>query len=446
VVFRRYATLLRRRAFLRRIKTRLIFWLGAIVVGLVTVAFAGLTDWASALFQSSEHRAPWLPFLLMPAVGVLCVWLMKTHFPDTEGGGIPHVMAELARRPGDNWAPLVSLKIAFGKLMLSVTTIGSGFSFGREAPSVQIGASIMVALERYFPRASHIQREHLLVVGGAAGIAAAFNTPLAGVVFALEELHRNISSRMNALLIAGIVLAGLVARFIVGNQSYFGEVLVSGSSPTTLRLVLLSALVTGVLGGLTARMLTAAASGWPGWFNTLRTRRPYLMVILLALLLAMLGWATGGLTYGSGFRETLNLLDGNTEYPWYFGPAKLVATILSAMSGLPGGIFGPSLAIGAGLGHDLYLLLGEDTSSGLLLALCMTGFLAAATQTPITAFVIVMELVDGYDLIISLMATAMIASGISRSISKPLYESLAETLLRRKREQQEKQAEEVPPR
>ena len=444
MAFRRYATPLRRRAFVRRVMTRLIFWLGAIAVGLVTVGFAGLADWTSSLFLSSEHRAPWLPFLIMPITGVLCVWLMRTHFPGIEGGGIPQVMAELARRPGDKWSPLVSLNAAFGKLMLSVATIGGGFSFGREAPSVQIGASIMVALERFFPRASHIQREHLLVVGGAAGIAAAFNTPLAGVIFALEELHRGISSRMNALLIAGIVLAGIVARAIVGNHSYFGEVLVSGSSPTTLRLVLLSAIVTGVLGGLMARLLTAAASGWPGWFTNLRAQRPYLLVIFLALLLATLGWVTGGITYGSGFRETLNLLDGNTEYPWYFGPAKLVATILSALSGLPGGIFAPSLAVGAGIGHDLYLLLGEDVSSGLLLALCMTGFLAAATQTPITAFVIVMELVDGYDLIISLMATAMIASGISRSISKPLYESLTEILLRRKRAEQEKQSTEVP--
>lgn len=442
MAFRRYATPLRRRAFLRRIRTRLIFWLGAIVVGLVTVGFAGLTDWASDLFQRSEYRAPWLPFFLMPAVGILCVWLMRNYFGGIESGGIPQVMAELARRPGDTWAPLVSLKIAFGKLMLSVTTIGGGFSFGREAPSVQIGASIMVAIERFFPRASHIQREHLLVVGGAAGIAAAFNTPLAGVIFALEELHRGISSRMNALLIAGIVLAGIVARYIVGNQSYFGEVLVSGASPTTLQLVLLSAIITGILGGLMARILTTAATGWPGWFSNLRTRRPYLMVTFLALLLATLGWATEGLTYGSGFRETLSLLDGNTEYPWYFGPAKFVATLLSALSGLPGGVFGPSLAIGAGLGHDLYLLLGEEASSGLLLALCMTGFLAAATQTPITAFVIVMELVDGYDLIISLMATAMIAAGISRTISKPLYESLTDLLLRRKREQQE----EVSPR
>jgi H+/Cl- antiporter ClcA len=292
----------------------------------------------------------------------------------------------------------------------------------------------MASLQGFFPRASQIQRKHLLVVGGAAGIAAAFNTPLAGVIFALEELHRGISSRMNALIIAGIVLAGVIAQAVVGNHRYFGEIQVSGDSAATIHLVLLSALLTGVLGGLLARLLALAASAWNGPLGRLRQNNPYVFVTFIALLLATLGWVTDGITFGSGLRETLTLLDGNTEYPWYFGPAKLAATLLSGLTGLPGGVFAPSLAIGAGLGHDLFLLLGDDASQGVLLVFCMAGFLAAATQTPITAFVVVMELVSGYDLIIGLMATALIASGISRMISKPLYESLTDSLLKRKRE------------
>jgi H+/Cl- antiporter ClcA len=431
---RRYATPHRRRAFVRRVLTRLVFWAGAIVVGLVAVGFAGLSDWLADQFHRGAHRLNWLPFVLMPLVGLLGIWLTRRFFNGIEGGGIPQVMAELARRPEDSWPPLVSLKIAFGKVMLSAATIGGGFSFGREAPSVQIGASIMASLQGFFPRASQIQRKHLLVVGGAAGIAAAFNTPLAGVIFALEELHRGISSRMNALIITGIVLAGVIAQAMVGNHRYFGEIQVSGDSAATIHLVLLSALLTGVLGGLLARLLALAASAWNGPLGRLRQNNPYVFVTFIALLLATLGWVTDGITFGSGLRETLTLLDGNTEYPWYFGPAKLAATLLSGLTGLPGGVFAPSLAIGAGLGHDLFLLLGDDASQGVLLVFCMAGFLAAATQTPITAFVVVMELVSGYDLIIGLMATALIASGISRMISKPLYESLTDSLLKRKRE------------
>lgn len=433
MAFRRYASPRRRRAFVRRVRTRLVFWAGAVVVGMVAVGFAGLTDWLSAHFQRGEHHVKWLPFVLMPAIGILCVWLTRRYFGGIEGGGIPQVMAELARRPDDKWAPLVSLRIAISKMLLSSVTISGGFSFGREAPSVQIGASIMASLQRFFPRASHIQRKHLLVVGGAAGIAAAFNTPLAGVIFALEELHRGISSRMNALIIAGIVLAGVVAQAMVGNHRYFGDIQVSGDNPATIRLVLLSALITGVLGGLLARLLGMAASAWNGPLGRMRQNHPYLFVTFIALLLATLGWLSGGITYGSGLREATTLLDGNTEYPWYFGPAKLAATLLSSLTGLPGGIFAPSLAIGAGLGHDLFLLLGDDASAGVLLVFCMAGFLAATTQTPITAFVVVMELVSGYDLIIGLMATALIASGISRMVSKPLYEVLADSLLDKKR-------------
>ncbi len=431
---RRYATPSRRRAYLRRVRTRLVFWAGASAVGLVAVGFAYLSEWLAALFRAGTRSADWLPFLILPAVGLFCVWATKRWFPGIEGGGIPQVMMELARRPDDRWAPLVSLRIALGKVLLGAASIGGGFSFGREAPSVQIGASIMASLQRYFPRASHIQRKHLLVVGGAAGIAAAFNTPLAGVIFALEELHRGISSRMNALIIAGIVLAGVVAQILVGNHRYFGEIQVSGDNAATIRLVLISALFSGILGGLLARLLGLAAGAWNTPLGRIRQQRPYVFILFIALLLAALGWVTGGITFGSGLREATALLDGNTEYPWYFGPAKLAATLLSALTGLPGGIFAPSLAIGAGLGHDLYLFLGEEESAGVLLVFCMAGFLAAATQTPITAFVVVMELVDGYDLIMGLMATALIASGISRMVSKPLYEALADALLKRKRE------------
>jgi H+/Cl- antiporter ClcA len=343
-------------------------------------------------------------------------------------------MAELERKPEDKWSPLVSVRILLGKIGIGAATIGSGFSYGSEGPMVQIGASIMASIQRFLPRGSQIHRRHLMVVGAAAGISAAFNTPLAGIIFAIEELNRGIESRMSGLIITGIVLAGIVARSLAGNQSFFGQILISGSYSTVIQIVLLSALATGILGGLFARILEIAASNWNSTpLGRFRASHPYLFAGLCGLFIATLGWTSGGFIYGTGIPETVALLEGKESIPWHFGITKFIATLVSCISGLPGGTFAPALAIGAGIGHDLFLLLGEDAPSGMLLVFCMTGFLAAVTQAPITAFVIVMEMVDGYRLVIGLMFTALMASGISRSIAPPIYIYLTDRLLQRQR-------------
>jgi H+/Cl- antiporter ClcA len=429
----RFTVFRRGRAFLRLAKARLIFWAGAVAVGLIAVLFSRLTEWASHLFHREIYYQPWMTFVITPLAGIILMWLTRRFFAGIEGSGIPQVMVELERTPEDKWSPLVSLRMMIGKVMLGAGAIGSGFSFGSEGPMVQIGASVMASIRRFLPRGSQIHRRHLLVVGAAAGISAAFNTPLAGIIFAIEELNRGIESRMSALIITGIVLAGIVARLLAGNHSYFDQILISGSYSTVVQIVLLSALVTGILGGLFARILEIAASNWNTPLGRLRANRPYLFAGLCGLLLAALGWTSGGFSYGTGIPETVALLEGKEAIPWHFGITKFIATLVSCISGLPGGTFAPALAIGAGIGHDLFLLLGEDAPSGMLLVFCMTGFLAAVTQAPITAFVIVMEMVDGYRLVIGLMFTALMASGISRSIAPPIYIFLAERLLRNKR-------------
>lgn len=440
----RYAAARRGRAFLRRARARAIFWAAAAAVGLVAVWFAELTTWAAYQFHREIYYAPWLAFLIMPLAAVGLMWATKRWFSGIEGSGIPQVMAELERKPGESWSPLVSLRIAAGKIGLGAAAIGSGFSFGSEGPMVQIGASIMARIQPWLPRGVAIQRRHLLVVGAAAGIAAAFNTPLAGIIFAIEELNRGIESRMSGLIITGIVLAGIVAHSMLGNQSYFGAVLITGSNQTVIQIVLLSGLVTGILGGLFARVIDHVAATERSPLGRLRAARPYAFAGACGLALACIGFFSGGITYSTGIPETVSLLEGKDDLPWYFAPAKFLATLVSALSGLPGGLFAPSLAIGAGVGHDLFLLLGEEAPSGMLLAFCMTGFLAAVTQAPITAFVIVMEMVDGYGLVIGLMFTSLMASGLARSIAPPLYAFLAERILRAKRAEAPPAPQEAP--
>lgn len=426
--------LLRRRhaAYLQVWVGRLVFWGGAIGVGLLAVLFAELSESLSHLFSQGAARYWWLPLLLTPLGGALFVWLTRRYFVGAEGSGIPQALAEM-QRPKDarGWRPLLSLRIIFGKILVGAGAVGCGFSLGREGPTVQVGASLMDAIHGLLPRSLHIQRNHLLVAGGAAGIAAAFNTPLAGIMFAIEEMSRGVESRMSGLIITAIVLAGVTAQALMGGGSYFGNILIIGGDGDQLKAVAIAALVCGLAGGLFARIMVLGATAWKGRLADLRRQHPVWFAAGCGLLVACLGLATGGIIYGSGYEQTRALLEADGSLPWYFGPAKFVATLIAYLSGLPGGIFAPALSIGAGIGNDLAPLLDQTAAPGMLLALCMAGFLAAVTQAPITSFVIVMEMVDGYSLVIGLMAVSLISSGISRLISAPLYPTLAAALVAR---------------
>lgn len=409
---------------------RLVFWVFGSLAGLAAVSFALLAGETTRFFLDLTRYHPWIPFLFTPVAGVILLWITRTFFRGIEGSGIPQVIAEMKPKPpGTPWRPLVSLRIAIGKMLVGAAAIGGGFSLGREGPTVQIGACLMAAAGRFLPAGLSIQRHHLLVAGGAAGIAAAFNTPLAGIVFAIEELSRSIESRMSGVVITAIVLAGIIAQTYLGNHAYFGQVAVFGETPSLALTILVCALASGLAGGLFSRMLLLSASGWESRIAKLRRSNPYCFMMACGLLVAAIGWASGGVTWCSGYEQTRALLEGSQAVPWYFGPAKFAATVLAYLSGLPGGIFAPSLAIGAGIGQNMSQLLVGQAYPATVIVLCMVGFLAAATQAPITSFIIVMEMVSGYPIVIGMMATALIASAISRALSRPLYQTLATYLV-----------------
>jgi H+/Cl- antiporter ClcA len=267
-----------------------------------------------------------------------------------------------------------------------------------------------------------------LIAGGAAGIAAAFNAPLAGVVFAIEELAGRMESRASGVIITGIVLAGLVAVSAFGNLSYFGVIKVPQLGWTLLMPGLLVSLTSGAAGGVFARLMIASLTGAPERLNRWRARFPIRFAACGGLAIAVIGLATGGVTFGSGSEAVKQMLTGHDELTPLYTMLKFVATWITAWCGIPGGIFAPSLSIGAGIGDGVAQLAGASLGPALI-AMGMAGFLAAVTQAPLTAFIIVMEMVDGHSMVLSLMASAMLASLVSRMISRPLYDTLAEHML-----------------
>jgi len=403
----------------------------AALAGLTVVAFTWMTEHALALFFKLQTDLWWAPLLWTPLCCGAIVWATRRFAPGAAGSGIPQVVATLdsAMAPAQRGL-LVSLRLTITKILLTTWGVLAGLSLGREGPSVQIAAGVMVSIRRWLPKRALVSDHGLLVAGGAAGIAAAFNTPLGGVMFAIEELAGAPEKRNSGLLIAGIVLAGLVSVSINGNATYFGVIRVTEVGWSTLLPGMLVAILSGLAGGLFSRTLIASLSGQSkDVFSRFRARKPIAFACLCGLAIALIGVGTQGMTFGSGYAHTRTMLEGAEHTPSIYVVLKFVATWLTTWSGVPGGIFAPSLAIGAALGNDVAQLL-HFPQAAILIALGMAGFLAAATQAPLTSFIIVMEMVDGHAMVLSLMACALIASAISRIISKPLYSTLAELMVK----------------
>ncbi|CAE6858280.1 H(+)/Cl(-) exchange transporter ClcA [Paraburkholderia aspalathi] len=407
-----------------------VFWLGAIATGLLAVLYAQLIDVGYNTFLRYATRYWWLPLPFTPAIGAASVWLTRRYFPGAEGSGIPQVIATLH---GDGTlAPrLLSLRILVGKIAVSFLSILGGFTIGREGPTIHVGAALMFNLRRFYPqrfraiRGTELERR-LALAGAAAGLSAAFNAPLAGVVFAIEELTRSFEQRTSGVLITAIIFAGVVSLGLQGNYTYFGTIDVGGHFPDLLVVaVLLIGAVSGVAGGLFCWLLLNTRRWMPASVTSWRGRQPVAFGAACGLIVAVIGVTSGGHTFGSGYAEARAMLEGRTQLGVTYPLLKMASMVGSYLPGAPGGLFAPSLAIGAGIGNALHLIFGQ-MQLPMLIALGMVGYLAAVTQSPITAFVIVIEMINGHALVISLMATALISSQVSKLFAPALYEALSE--------------------
>lgn len=414
----------------------------AVLTGLVVVCFTLLSELATHGFESLRGASAWTPYAMLlwtPLLTVLVLWITRRYVPAALGSGIPQVVRALDDDlPVAQQQWLVSLRVALSKIGLVSGGMLAGLSIGREGPTVQVGAGVMVHAGRWLSPNSGIDAHDLMVAGAAAGIAAAFNTPLGGIIFALEQLSRRRSMSHSALVIVSIVIAGLVAVSVFGNLTYFGQLRVPALDWSLLGPGLLVALVSGLAGGLFTRLIVASVRGTPDVFSHWRRRYPLRFAAGCALGVAVIGLVTSGATAGAGYAPTRALLEGTATtgggegalLPGIYTLLKFCATWLSAWTGVPAGVFAPSLSIGAGIGSDIARLTGLSQEMAIpLIALGMVGFLSATTQGPITAFIIVMEMIAGQAMVLSLMACALLASGVARLVSRPMYGELAALLV-----------------
>jgi H+/Cl- antiporter ClcA len=355
----------------------------------------------------------------------LVSWLTQRVFPGTQGSGIPQTIAALSTSNRQARDRLLSMRIAVGKLVLTLAALASGASVGREGPTVQIGASIMHSLRR-FTRFSVADIDRgLILAGGAAGIAAAFNTPLAGVVFAIEELSRSFEERTSGTIYTAVIVAGVTSVALVGNYTYFGTTQASLTATRMWLVVPVCGILGGLAGGVFSRCMLALRHGVPGRLNAFRSRAPVRFAFLCGLVVALIGWASSGATFGTGYGEARAIVQQEVIPTNSFAFMKALATLVSYVTGIPGGIFAPSLAVGAGLGGTLSLYL-PYAPGGAIVLLTMAAYFAGVVQAPLTALVIVSEMTGNRDLTLPLMAVTLLGRGASALICREsLYRALA---------------------
>ena len=399
----------------------------AILGGVIAALFAKMCDVAMGLHERLYALAPVACIVLLPVGFAVAAWLTRRFAPEAAGSGIPQVIAAAEQRWTGRWGgQRVTLKTAVWKIVLSAALLVCGASIGREGPTVQVVAGVMRTLTRGLKGGPG--RRAIIIAGGAAGVAAAFNTPIAGVVFAVEELAKSFERRTHTTVILVVVIAGIASYALQGDYAYFGDMHGGASLGSAWIASPIIGLAGGLAGGLFARCLAALIGPGANPINRWRKAHPVWFALICGLIAAGAALASGGLTFGAGYAEAKGLLQDHPGQGLRLAVWKFVASLAASASGAPGGIFAPSLAIGAGLGAafahtGLASMLGRDA-----VVLGMTSYLSGVVQAPLTSAVILMEMTRDPGLVGPLMLAALAARWASGLIMpQPLYHVLSET-------------------
>lgn len=401
--------------------------------GLAAVAFHFSIRFAEQLFFERAIAAPgrsWMWWgVATPALGGLAAGiLLKYVVPNARGSGVPQVKVAYASRD-------VSLRLrdSIGKLVISSLQIGTGASLGREGPTVQICSGLATALGR-FGRLSPRNQRRLIPVGAAAGIAAAFNAPIAAVTFTIEEVVGNLDQTVLSGVIVAAALAAVIERSVLGIHPVFSVPRAFGLADARSLLLyaalglaagLLSVVFTDAL--LLVRRKFRAQSYVPDW------AQPAVGGLVTgALAVGALHWFKTGGVNGGGYSVVESSLNGNlpVKLLLVLFVTKLVATVFSYSSGGAGGIFAPSLFMGAMLGGafgslDRTIFEHGAESMGAFALVGMGATFCGTIRAPMTSVLIIVELTSGYGLILPLMIANMSAYALARWLRPvPIYEAL----------------------
>ncbi len=408
------------------------FWIASVLTGLVAVGYAMLFDLAENIFHQLLEWKDWSVFIITPFCFLFAWLIVRLFAANARGSGIPQVMAsiELATPKHNHLIKkLLSLRIIIAKIASSLIMVLGGGAVGREGPTIQIAGSIFSIVHRIIPTSwPRLSLQSFILTGAAAGLAAAFNTPLGGVVFAMEELAKIHIRFFRTALFSAVIIAGLTAQSLFGSYLYLGYPDVKNLPFLIFFGVAATAIASGILGSLMSKAILAILK-WKRKFSTAKS-----LVFLMAsgLAIASIAYFLNAEVMGSGkdlMNRTLFTPDKHEEWDTVF--LRVLGPILSFTTGSAGGIFAPSLAAGASVGAwASHLFEVSGANANILILSGMVGFLTGVTRTPFTSAILVLEMTDRHSVIFHLMLAAMISNMVSLLIDrKSFYEHQKQSFL-----------------
>lgn len=395
----------------------IMLWASALAVGLVSVGYATLFRYAEHIFYDLISSYSFLIWVLPPSFFIISWYLVWKFSPESSGSGIPQILTanqlnyDLNSKEVDK---LLSIKTIYIKISSSLCSVLGGGAIGREGPTLQISASIFHFFANITRRfAPNINEQTWVSAGAAAGLASAFNTPLGGIVYAIEELGLSQFHKVRTALISGVIVSGLMAQWILGSYLYLGYPELTPFEFSFIPSAILCGLISGFLG---------AFFGWL-LFKLLCLRLKLKSSIQLLILAMTTGFIMSFLIYldkqaaGAGIELTSNFLFKNEHSSVPLIIIRFFSTITTYLSGGAGGIFSPSLTIGATIGSSISQWIGIGHPNKMIM-LGMIGFLTGVTRTPFTSFILVLEMTDRHLAIFPMMLAALSAQAASKIIEK----------------------------
>ncbi|MCE5335222.1 MAG: H(+)/Cl(-) exchange transporter ClcA [Desulfobacteraceae bacterium] len=414
----------------RRILSLKGFLIG-LAAGLASVAFRLALENAEKLrntligFSLSTNRA-YLPALLFGVLIPAVVFVTLKYAPDASGSGIPHLKGYLG-----GFNSFRGWRILIVKFFGGVFGIGSGLALGREGPTVQMGAAVAkICGDRIAP--NRVERKVLISAGAGAGLAAAFNAPMAGVFFVLEELHSSFNQTVLVTAFVASVTADIVCRLIMGDLPVFHVKVSSYPGVAAFPLLLMLGFFLGFLGLLFNKVLLRSS----GYVQKMKLSGKILLALGIGISLGAIGLVLPD-SLGMGTGLTSGVLANKVPYSLlalYFC-LRFVLTMISYSTGAPGGIFAPMLLLGAlaGMlfGHTFFPDAAFDPAVWGILG--MVGYFSAVVRAPITGIILILEMTSSYELLLPLMIVSLAAYSIPEYYKdEPVYEALLNQGLRRK--------------
>ena len=419
------------------------FWAASFITGIAAVLYAKIFALGEFLMNKILDWHDWMIFIIAPSGFVLSWWIVKKFAPYAKGSGIPQVMAAIdLAEPKERWKLkyLLSYKIIFIKVISSFVLVLGGGAVGREGPTIQIAGSIFRFVNRVLPKWwPKISIKNMVVTGAAAGLSAAFNTPLGGIVFAVEELAKIHMNYFKTALFTAVIIAGLTAQWLAGSYLYLGY---PKTNEVTMHVIFPVILISLVCGFLSSRMSLVMLK-----INQFKRKfknegHHIVFLVVSALIIAALAYFVNREVLGSGkgIMERV-LFTGDKKEIWYNPILRMIGTSLSFTSGGAGGIFAPALSAGASLGaffSGLMHLTPYETNVVILAG--MVSFLTGITRAPFTSAIIVLEMTDRHSLIFYLMLSGMFSTLSSTLVSrKSLYDELKTAYMKELNEKTKRQ-------